>query len=70
VQDVLRKLVSIDTEVSTDDGRCIKVRIMPYRTMDKMIDGVVITCVDTTDVKNSENELLAKIARLEAQIAG
>ena len=52
VQDVLRKLVSMETQVATLDGRWFLVRIMPYRTMDKMIDGVVITCNDITASKN------------------
>lgn len=57
VQDVLRKLISVENQVSTLDGRWYLVRIMPYRTMDKMIDGVVITCNDITVAKNIEDEL-------------
>ena len=38
--------------------------------MDKVIDGVVITCIDITTAKKTENELLDKIAKLEAQLAG
>jgi len=70
VQDVLRKLISVENQVQTHDGRCFIVRIMPYRTMDKVIDGVVITCIDITAAKKIENELLDKIAKLEAQVAG
>lgn len=70
VQDVLRKLISVENLVPTHDGRCFMVRIMPYRTMDKVIDGVVITCIDITAAKKTEHELLDKIAKLEAQVAG
>jgi two-component system CheB/CheR fusion protein len=70
VQDVLRKLISVENIVPTHDGRCFMVRIMPYRTMGKVIDGVVITCIDITVAKKTEHELLDKIAKLEAQIAG
>lgn len=70
VQDVLRKLISVENQVLTHDGRCFMVRIMPYRTIDKVIDGVVITCIDITAAKKTEHELLDKIARLEAQVAG
>ena len=70
VQDVLRKLISVENIVPTHDGRCFMVRIMPYRTMDKVIDGVVITCIDITAAKKIEHELQDKIAKLEAQIAG
>jgi two-component system CheB/CheR fusion protein len=69
VQDVLRKLISVENIVPTHDGRCFMVRIMPYRTMDKVIDGVVITCIDITAAKKTENELLDKIAKLEAQFS-
>jgi two-component system CheB/CheR fusion protein len=70
VQDVLRKLISVENIVPTHDGRCFMVRIMPYRTMDKVIDGVVITCIDITAAKKVEHELQDKIAKLEAQLAG
>jgi two-component system CheB/CheR fusion protein len=70
VQDVLRKLISVENIVPTNDGRCFMVRIMPYRTMDKVIDGVVITCIDITAAKKIEHELQDKIAKLEAQVAG
>jgi hypothetical protein len=43
---------------------------MPYRTMDKVIDGVVITCNDITAAKKIEHDLLDKFAKLEAQLSG
>ena len=70
VQDVLRKLISVENMVPAHDGRSFIVRIMPYRTMDNVIDGVVITCIDITAAKKIEHELLDKIAKLEAQLAG
>ncbi len=66
VQDVLRKLISVENQVSTLDDRWVLVRIMPYRTMDKMINGVVITCNDITAAKKIEDELREEIARLKA----
>jgi two-component system CheB/CheR fusion protein len=69
VQDVLRKLISVENQVSTLDGRWFLVRIMPYRTMDKMIDGVVITCNDITASRKIEEELRAKIAKFEEPTA-
>jgi two-component system CheB/CheR fusion protein len=66
VQDVLRKLISVDNQVSTLDGRWVLVRIMPYRTMDKMINGVVITCNDITAARKIEDELREEIATLKA----
>jgi two-component system CheB/CheR fusion protein len=69
VQDVLRKLISVENQVSTHDDRSFMVRIMPYRTMDKVIDGVVITCIDISAPRKLEKELQEKVARLEAQLA-
>ena len=50
-QELLRDLTPREKEVRTEDGRwCIR-RIMPYRTLDNRIDGVVITFVDITERK-------------------
>ena len=70
VQGVLRKLISVENLVLTQDERSFMVRIMPYRTMDNVIDGVVITCIDITAAKKIEHELQDKIAKLEAQLVG
>jgi two-component system CheB/CheR fusion protein len=37
--------------MATIDGRWFSVCILPYRTLDNRIDGVVITFVDITTVK-------------------
>jgi hypothetical protein len=44
---VLRTLVFSDKQVETRDGRRFRVKIMPYRTLANVIDGVVITCTAT-----------------------
>ncbi len=54
---VLRSLTSIETAISTRDGRWYSVRIMPYRTLDDRIDGLVITFNDITIAKKLELEL-------------
>jgi chemotaxis methyl-accepting protein methylase/PAS domain-containing protein len=54
---VLRSLVFIEEEISADDKRWYKVRIMPYRTQENVIDGVVITFIDITQSKKLEAEL-------------
>jgi two-component system CheB/CheR fusion protein len=41
--EVLRTLVFKETRVTSRDGSAFSVRIMPYRTSDNRIDGVVIT---------------------------
>ena len=50
-QEVLRALAFVAKEVSTSDGRWFSVKIMPYRTQDNKIDGVVITFSDITALK-------------------
>jgi hypothetical protein len=43
---------------------------MPYRTMDKMINGVVITCNDISTAKRTEDELREEITKLKAPVVG
>jgi len=60
---VLKTLVSIETAIETRDGRCYKVRIMPYRTLDDRIDGLVLTFTDISEYKRLEIEMKELIAR-------
>ena len=57
VQDVLQKLVYCEKEVRASDGRWFMTRIMPYRTLRNVIDGVVITFTDMTTTKKLETEM-------------
>src|ERR1019366_10219191 len=41
-REVLRILASVKKPIGARDGRWFTVRIMPYRTLDDRIDGVVI----------------------------
>lgn len=56
-KETLRTLVSNLAEVPTDDGRWFSVRILPYRTVSNMIQGLVLTFVDTTVAKKLELKL-------------
>jgi two-component system, chemotaxis family, CheB/CheR fusion protein len=47
-QQVLDTLVPFEREVRTDGGASFLVRIQPYRTLDNVIDGVVLTYTDIT----------------------
>jgi two-component system CheB/CheR fusion protein len=64
---VLQTLVPIEREVEseTTDGWYV-VRVIPYRTMDDRIEGVVITLIDITALKRSETALRASEARFRA----
>jgi len=55
--EVLRSLMYIEKVVSTHDGRWFIVRIMPYRTFDDKIDGLVITFIDITQSRKLEDSL-------------
>ncbi|QEL26013.1 PAS domain S-box protein [Bosea sp. F3-2] len=46
---VLRKLTTVEAEVPSDAGRWYLRRMLPYRTRDNHIAGVVITFSDITD---------------------
>ena len=56
-QEVLRSLVFCEKAISTNDGRWYRVRIMPYRTQENAIDGVVLTFTNITAIKLLEAEL-------------
>ena len=55
--EVIKTLIYRETSIKTVDGRWFDVRIMPYRTLDDRIDGLVITFTDTTKAKKLELEL-------------
>jgi two-component system CheB/CheR fusion protein len=69
VREVLRTLNSTEKPVSAPDGRWYSVRIMPYRTIDDRIDGVVITFADITAAKTLEAKLRGQQAVLEKNLA-
>ncbi len=55
--EVLRTLVFRETEIATNNQRWFTVPIMPYRTLDDRIDGLVITFIDISKAKKLETEL-------------
>jgi two-component system CheB/CheR fusion protein len=68
VREVLRTLASTEKSVTAGDGRWFTVRIMPYRTVEDRIDGVVITFANITAAKMLEAKLRAKQAGLEKRV--
>ena len=68
-REVLRKLGFAEKPVNARDGRWFTVRIMPYRTHDDRIDGVVITFADITVAKTLEAKLRGQHAGLEKHVA-
>ena len=56
-QEVIKNLTSIQTKVTTKGGKWFYVKIIPYRTLDDRIDGLVITFTDITLSKSAEEVL-------------
>ena len=56
-EEVLRTLAYAEREIAASDGRWFQIKIMPYRTMENVIDGVVITINDISRAKNLEAQL-------------
>ena len=57
VQVVLNTLVPKERDVQTVEGQWYTLRILPYRTIDNVIEGAVITFVNITEVKKAAAEL-------------
>jgi len=55
---VLHSLVTSEKIVTAKNGRWFRVRIMPYRTFDDKIDGLVITFIDISKFKWMEYSLM------------
>ncbi len=53
---VLEKLVPIEREIQAANGHTYVRRVLPYRTADNRIDGVVMTFVDITSRARAEQE--------------
>ena len=56
-QAVLDTLTSKEVDVQTRSDRWYKMRIRPYRTLDNVIEGAVITFVDITEMKQAQEAL-------------
>ncbi len=66
---VMRTLLIVEKEVTASDGRWFAIRILPYRSHDDRIDGVVITLTDITKAKTLEAALRKAQSSLEGQLA-
>ena len=66
---VLDRLQTIEREVKTRDGRWHLMRLLPYRTAEDRIDGVVLTFLDVTERKRAEEALRRSSEELELRVA-
>jgi two-component system, chemotaxis family, CheB/CheR fusion protein len=67
-REVLHTLVFSEKQVPATNGRWFNVRIMPYRTQENRIIGLVITFSDITTAKNLEEGLRESENRFRAAI--
>jgi two-component system CheB/CheR fusion protein len=65
---VLQNLGFSERAVPSRAGTWFRVRIMPYRTLDDRINGVVITFTDITAAKDLEAHLRSQHASLKEQV--
>ena len=65
-QKVLDTLMPLSVQVQTTVGAWFTLRIRPYRTLDNVIEGAVITFSDISELKHIEDELASanKLMRL------
>jgi two-component system, chemotaxis family, CheB/CheR fusion protein len=58
VGEVLKNLGKIEKEIRTKTGNWFQMRILPYRTVENIIDGVVVTFIDIGKQKRLEAQLV------------
>ena len=56
-QAVLNTLIPREVDVETTQGRYFTMRILPYRTLDNVIEGIVITFVEITEIVRTREAL-------------
>ena len=68
VQSVLDTLVTREVELQTTAGKWYVMRIQPYRTLDNVIEGAVMTFMDITEMKRIEASLAAANRQLRLAV--
>jgi two-component system CheB/CheR fusion protein len=56
-RETLDTLRVCEKQIATNEDRWFSIKIMPYRRLDNVIDGAVMTMVDITDTKTLESSL-------------
>lgn len=64
-ESVMEKLSIVEREISTRDGASYMMRLLPYRTTEDHINGVVLTFYDITERKKSELQLKSSMEELQ-----
>ena len=64
-RDVLDSLAPLEKEVRTSDGKWYLARILPYQSLDNVIEGIVLTFTDITERRRAEEA--GRVAREYAE---
>ncbi|MDF0521214.1 chemotaxis protein CheB [Bradyrhizobium yuanmingense] len=69
VRRVLRTLASVERELTApDDRKRYIARVLPYRSVDNFIAGVVITFIDVTEITRAEERQRLLLAELQHRV--
>ena len=73
-QEVLQTLTSKEVQLQTREGNRYVMRILPYRTVDNVIDGVVVTFIDINALRRPaellNKELVGAQTAIDARLIG
>jgi two-component system, chemotaxis family, CheB/CheR fusion protein len=66
IHQVILKVAFKELEVNTSKGKWYKVRIIPYKTSQNIIDGATVTFIDISTIKNTQEKMQSAIKYAEA----
>ncbi|MEO7730154.1 MAG: PAS domain-containing protein, partial [Kofleriaceae bacterium] len=66
IADAIENLATVERDLQATDGRWYSLRIMPYRTLDLMIRGAVISVIDI-DLSKRRTDLSAAVVEYAAE---
>ncbi|MEX5218858.1 MAG: PAS domain-containing protein [Nitrospira sp.] len=69
VKEVLDNLVQVERHVEAKSGEWFLLRIIPYRTIENVIDGTVLTFTNITEMKKLEQSFTDREAQFHALFA-
>ena len=65
IQEVMENLQAIEKEIKDESNQWYLLRIIPFRTAENAVDGIIITFVNITNLKKSEKQAETLKERLE-----
>lgn len=69
IEKVSDTLEPVEKEIHISESRWYFMRLMPYRTKDNAVDGIIITFVDISGLKKAQKEIMALSDRLSKTFA-